>query len=134
MTALLMILIILHVVPGVFWAGSTFALARDPMMGDAVLGRAQAGAAGLTILIGIVLWGINHSHAPGPQEWDLGVGAICAFVAAGVQHGMAWPARRRLAQGGGAVAADRQRAIVGHRIAALLLAVTVAAMVIWRYM
>ena len=38
MAILLMILIVLHVVPGVFWAGSTFVLARDPMMGDRSLG------------------------------------------------------------------------------------------------
>jgi hypothetical protein len=130
----LMVLIVLHVVPGVYWAGSTFALARDPLIGDLKLGKAQAGAAGLTVLIGIVLWGVNHAYPPGPQEWALGVGAICAIVAAGVQHGLAWPARRRLAQGTGNEAANRQRVTTGHRIAALLLVVTVAAMVIWRYM
>ena len=41
MAALLMILIVLHVVPAVFWAGSTFMLAREPMMGDLALRGTQ---------------------------------------------------------------------------------------------
>ena len=134
MAILLMVLIVLHVVPGVFWAGSTFALARDPMMGDARLGTAQIGAAAVTILVGIALWAINHAYAPGPQEWTLGVGAICAIVAAGVQRGVAWPARKRSAQGEGAQAANLRRAAIGQRAAALLLIVAVSAMVTWRYM
>lgn len=133
MAALMMILIVLHVVPGVFWAGSTYAMARDPMMGDRSLGMAQAGTAGLAILVGIILWGMNHNFA-GAQAWDLGIGALCAIVAIGVQHGMAWPARRRLAAGTGDEAENRRRAMLGQRIAALLLVVTVAAMVTWRYM
>ena len=111
-----------------------FALARDPMIGDLMLGRTQAGAASVTMLVGIVLWGINHSPAPGPQEWVLGVGAICAIVAAVVQRGVAWSARRRLAQGEGGEATDLRRATISQRIAALLLVVAVSAMVIWRYM
>ncbi len=134
MAALMMVLIVLHVVPGVFWAGSTFALARDPMMGDRSLGVAQAGAAGVTILVGIVLMAMHYDVAPGAPDWDLGIGALCALVAVGFQHGMAWPARRRLAQGAGDETANRQRALLGQRIAALLLAVTVIAMVIWRFM
>ncbi len=134
MAALMMVLIVLHVVPGVFWAGSTFALARDPMMGDRSLGMAQAGAAGLVIVVGIILMAIRYDVAPGAEEWDLGIGALCALAAVGVQHGVAWPARRRLAQGSTNEAADRRRAMIGQRIAALLLVITVVAMVIWRYM
>jgi hypothetical protein len=134
MAILQMVLIVLHVVPAVFWAGSTFALAREPMMGDLALGRAQAGAAGVVILMGIVLMVIHYDIAPGAQEWDLGIGALCAIVAVGVQQGMAWPARRKLAQGTGDAAANRQRAMMGQRLTSALLAVTVIAMVIWRYM
>ena len=134
MAALLMILIVLHVVPAVFWAGSTFVMAGEPMMGDLSLRGAQAGTAGLAILMGIILMAIHYDIAPGAQEWDLGIGALCAVAAAGVQHGVAWPARRRLAQGSGDEAANRQRAAMGQRIAALLLVVTVIAMVIWRFM
>ena len=94
MAALLMVLIVLHVVPAVFWAGSTFVLARDPMMGDISLRGAQAGAAGLVIVMGIVLMAIHYDIAPGAQEWTLGIGALCAIVAVGVQHGVAWPARQ----------------------------------------
>ena len=128
-----MILIVLHVVPGVYWAGTTFALARDPMMGNLDLGRAQAGAAGVVVLMGIILMVVHYDIAPGAQEWVLGIGALLAIAAAGVQHGLAWPARRRLARSGGNEAADRRRATVGQRIASLLLALAVCTMVIWRY-
>lgn len=133
MATLMIILIILHVVPGVYWAGTTFALAREPMMGDAVLGRSQAAAAGLAIVMGIILMGIRYDFAPGAPEWDLGIGALCALVAIGVQHGVAWRARRQLAAGIGDAAANSRRAALGQRLAALLLVITVAAMVTWRY-
>jgi hypothetical protein len=129
-----MILIVLHAVPGVFWAGTTFALARNPMMGDLDLGKAQAGAAGVVIVMGIILMAIHYDIAPGAQDWALGIGALCALIAAGVQHGLAWPARRRIVQGNGDDATNRQRAMIGQRMAALLLVVTVIAMVTWRYM
>ena len=134
MNILMMVLIVLHVVPGVYWAGTTFALARDPMIGDAILGRAQAGAAGVVIVMGIILMAIHYDLPAGAAAWDLGIGALCALIAAGVQHGIAWPARRRLAAGTGDAAANRQRAALGQRIAALLLVVTVVTMVIWRFM
>ena len=134
MNILMMILIVLHVIPGVYWAGTTFALARDPMIGDALLGRAQAGAAGLVIVMGIVLMAIHYDLPAGAAQWDLGIGALCALIAAGVQHGIAWPARRRLAAGTGDKAANAQRAALGQRVAALLLVVTVVSMVIWRFM
>ena len=102
-------------------------------MGEPTFGRAQIGAAAVTILVGVALWAIDHAHPSGPQEWVLGVGAICALVAAGAQHGIAWPARRRLAEGKTARTADRRQVAIGQRVAALLLTVTVAAMVLWRY-
>lgn len=133
MATLMIILVILHVVPGVYWAGSTFVMARSPMMGDAVLARSQAGAAGLAILVGIILMAIHYDIAPGAPDWDLGIGALCAIAAAGVQHGVAWRARRQLAAGIGDAAANSRRAAMGQRLAALLLVITVAAMVTWRY-
>ena len=129
-----MILIVLHVVPGVFWAGSTFALARDPMMGERSLGMAQAGAAGFTILVGIVLMAMHYDVTPGAPMVDLSIGALCALIAVGVQHAVGWRGRRRLAQGIGDAADNRRQAMIGQRVAALLLLVTVCTMVIWRYM
>ncbi len=132
------ILITLHAVPGVFWAGSTFAIARSPLtLSDRVLGRAQAGAAGITILAGVILWGINHAHAPGPKEWILTVGVFCAVAAVVIQHAIAWPAYGRLSKQAdipfAEAAADRKSVVAGQRVSAALLVVTVIAMVSWRY-
>jgi len=133
-----MILITLHAVPGVFWAGSTFAIARSPLtVSDRMLGRAQAVAAGVTILAGMILWGIRHAHAPGPKEWILTVGVLCAVAAIVIQHAIAWPAYGRLSRMTdiqSAEATDERRSVVvGQRVSAALLVVTVIAMVTWRY-
>jgi hypothetical protein len=138
MTIWLIILLILHAVPGVFWAGTTFALARAPLAWPEMgMARAQAGAAGITILAGLGLWAMNHGGLPATGEWVLSIGALCAIAAAGVQHAIAWPARRKLAQLGDQQASEatrlRRRAVKGQRIASLLLVVTVITMVTWRY-
>ena len=117
MQMLLIVLIGLHVLAGVFWAGSTFAIVRsDGASADALFG-AQMGAATLSVLAGVGLWGILHRGPPGPMEHTLALGALCAIAAAGVQGAM-----------------RRKNPLKGQRIAAGLLAITVICMAVARYM
>jgi hypothetical protein len=116
MQLILIVLIGLHILAGVFWAGSTFTIARSGGTGASTLFGPQMGAATLTILAGVGLWGILHRGAEGPMEHTLAVGALCAVAAAGVQG-----------------ATHKKNPVKGQRIAAGLLAIAVICMAIARY-
>ena len=116
MQTLLIVLIGLHILAGVFWAGSTFAIVRAGGAGAQILFRPQMGAATITVLAGIGLWGVLHRGAAGPMEHMLALGAACALIAAGVQG-----------------ATHRKNPLKGQRIAAGLLAITVICMAIARF-
>jgi hypothetical protein len=116
MQLVLIVLIGLHILAGVFWAGSTFAIVRSGGTGASTLFGPQMGAATLTILAGVGLWGILHRGPAGPMEHTLALGAICAVAAAGVQG-----------------ATHKKNPLKGQRIAAALLAITVICMAIARY-
>lgn len=116
MQILIVVLIAVHALAGVFWAGSTFLLARTRAAASGELFRSQMGAATLAVLAGMGLWGILHRGNAGPMEKTLATGAVCAILAAAVQ-GML----RRSSPG------------LAQRIAAGLLAITVVCMVIARY-
>ena len=115
MRILLMSLLALHALSGVFWAGSTLALTHSYFELTPKLFRAQMGAAALTFAAGLALWGIAIRGAHGPMATTLGMGALCAVAAAGVQGGM------------------RRSPLLAQRIAAVLLSVTVICMVISPY-
>ena len=89
MLMLIIILFAVHALGGVFWAGSTFALARSGGEGAGKLFRPQMGAASITVLAGVGLWTILHRGALGPMEKTLAIGALCAVAAAAVQGGCA---------------------------------------------
>jgi hypothetical protein len=116
MLTLIIILIALHILAGVFWAGSTFAIVRSGGAGAATLFGPQMGAATMTVLAGVGLWGILHRGPLGPMEHTLALGALCAIAAAGVQG-----------------ATHKKNPLKGQRIAAGLLFVTVLCMAIARY-
>jgi hypothetical protein len=116
MQILLIVLIGLHILAGVFWAGSTFAIVRSGGAGAQALFRPQMGAALVTVLAGMGLWGTLHRGAMGPMERMLALGALCAIVAAGVQG-----------------ATRKKNPLKGQRIAAGLLAVAVICMAIARF-
>jgi hypothetical protein len=116
MQTLLIVLVGLHILAGVFWAGSTFAVVRSGGAGADALFRPQMGAAAITVLAGMGLWGILHRGAMGPMEHTLALGALCAIIAAGVQG-----------------ATRRKNPLKGQRIAAGLLAVAVVCMAIARF-
>ncbi len=115
MPLLLMILLSLHVLAAIFWAGSTFTLARNGGTGAEALFRPQMGAAVLVVLTGGYLWHLTQSSATGASPAVLGLGALAALVAAGIQGAM------------------KARPAVSHRIAAALLALTAVCMVIAPY-
>jgi hypothetical protein len=116
MQILLIVLIGLHILAGVFWAGSTFAIVRSGGAGAQALFGPQMGAATITVLAGIGLWGVLHRGGMGPMEHTLALGAVCAIAAAGVQG-----------------ATHKKNPVKGQRIAAGLLAITVICMAIARY-
>jgi hypothetical protein len=116
MPTVIMMLIALHILAGVFWAGATFAIVRSGGAGADTLFRPQMGSAALTVLAGIGLMGILHRGPPGPMEYSLMIGAVCAIAAAGFQG-----------------AFRKRNPLMGQRIGAALLAITVIAMAIARY-
>ncbi|CAN7226425.1 hypothetical protein LJR230_000721 [Trinickia sp. LjRoot230] len=129
----LLIVTVVHVLPAVFWAGSTFVLARAGGVGADRLAFPQLGAAALVTLSGAALWGLLHRGAFAQSEQVLALGAACALTAAGLQAS-ALPSVRRLrgASDGDAVA-PRRTIAMSQRIAAGLLVVAVAAMASARY-
>src|SRR5260370_12846661 len=83
--ATLIVTLVLHVLSGVFWAGSTFVLARTGGYQADRFFRPQMGAATIAVLTGALLWFLLHRGPAGLQEHILGVGAVSALLAAGVQ-------------------------------------------------
>ena len=123
----------LHVLAGVFWAGTTITLARDPEIRAERFFGPQMGSAGLVFLTGILLWYFFHSGVFGNMEMVLALGIVAAFAAAGVLGSMVGSARRQLAGADAAGEAQlRERMARGERIAARLLVVTVLCMAIAR--
>src|SRR5260370_31371757 len=91
----LIIALSLHILSSVFWAGTSFALARTGGVGGEQLFRPQMGAAVIAVLTGGYLGHLVHARAFGTAEQILAVGALCALVAAGVQGAIGGPAIRR---------------------------------------
>jgi hypothetical protein len=112
----IIILIALHVLAGVFWAGSTFTLARNGGAGSDALFRPQMGAAVIVLLTGAGMWHLLHAGSFALGEKVLMAGALAAIAAAGVQGAL-----------------RRSQPATAQRIAAGLLAVTVVCMVVSRY-
>ena len=134
MRFLIIVLLVFHVVPGVFWAGSTFVLARAGGQGAEPLAYPQLGAATVSMIAGFGLMGLLHAGVFGTFEQVLALGVICAIAAAGVQSARGLPAIRRLrAVSGSESESLRAQIAQAQRIAAGLLAVTVICMVIARY-
>src|SRR3979409_726209 len=98
----LIIALSLHILSTVFWAGTTFTLARTGGVGGEQLFRPQMGAAVVAVLTGGYLGHLVHAGAFGTAEQILAVGALAALVAAGVQGGLGRRAgAKRRWRGGG---------------------------------
>eukprot|EP01132_Coremiostelium_polycephalum_P011913 gene11913-14566_t len=115
MPVFLMILLAIHVLSSIFWAGSTFTLARTGGAGSQQFFRPQMGAATVAFLSGATLMGLYHGSWLSGSETVLGIGIVTAIAAAGVQGAL------------------RKKPEISHRIAAGLLAVTAVCMVIARF-
>jgi hypothetical protein len=125
---------VLHVLSGVFWGGTTFALARIGGNTATPLFKPQMGAAGVAIVTGGLLWFLLHRGSFGTQEHVLGTGAICAVLAAGVQAVAYVYVPHNLGDSNEPeVAKSRHRIATGKRIAALLLVVSIGCMAAARY-
>lgn len=133
MSSVVIMTLSLHVLAAVYWAGSTFVLAREPQLNALTQLRPQMGAAVIAVLTGAYLWHLLHEGGFGPVERVLAIGALCAVVAAGVQGAMVGGARRRRAAGEIVDAEAIRRIAIGERIAAALLAIALICMVAARY-
>ncbi|QND59728.1 hypothetical protein [Mesorhizobium huakuii] len=123
----------LHVLAGVFWAGTTVTLARDPEIRAERFIRPQLGAAVMVFLTGALLWYFFHGAYFGSTEMVLALGILAAFAAAGVLGAMVSAPSRRLAGANAEIETQlRARMATGERIAARLLVVTVLCMAIAR--
>lgn len=129
----LLVTLVLHILSGVFWAGSTFALARSGAETADHLFRPQMGAAVVTVLTGGVLWHLLHPSGFGIMEQVLALGALAAVFAAGVQGALCGAALRQLATAGGKDTRSQAQLALGYRIAAGFLALAVICMAAARY-
>lgn len=133
MQTTLIIVLSLHILSSVFWAGSSFTLARTGGIGGEKLFRPQMGAAVVAVLTGGYLGHLVHAGSFGPAEQVLAVGAVAALVAAGVQGAIGGRAIRSLRNGTSDETVVRSRIAVAQRVAAMLLAVTAVCMGAARY-
>lgn len=134
MRATLIVTLVLHFLSGVFWAGTTFALARTGANQTDQFFRPQMGAAVIVVATGGLLWYLVHPGSFGTTEQILAVGVFCAFVAAGVQGVSGGSALRKLSIAGESEASRvRHRVATGQRVAAAFLMITVTCMAVARY-
>lgn len=130
---LLVIVLSLHVLAAVFWAGSTFAVARSQGAGAETLFRPQMGAATIAIICGGYLWHVLHEGSFGLTEKILGVAALSGLLALIFQAAIAGPALGALRRQEADIASARKRIAVAYRAASALLAVAVIGMAAARY-
>ncbi|MHC2256720.1 hypothetical protein [Bradyrhizobium embrapense] len=133
MQTALIIALSLHVLSSVFWAGSSFTLARTGGLGGEKLLFPQIGAATVAIVTGATLWRLAHEGSFALSEQILTGGASAALAAIAVQIIVGGGAVRQLHSSAGDKSAARSRLAVAQRIAAGLLAVTALCMGAARY-
>ena len=111
-----------HVLAGALWTLLSLAVAVTRRAPRALLGSLLV-AALVALLTGITVWHALHAGPFGPVEHLLVVGTLCAFLALGLQLGIAVPAllgatEARLAGG----------SLMLYRASAVLLVLAAAAM------
>lgn len=130
----LIVAVAVHVLAAVFWAGTTFSLARTGGLAANLLFRPQMVAATIAILSGGYLWSLTHAGGAGLAEEVLTAGALCAVIAAAVQGMLAGATIRRIRQSRLSEDAARPRLVLAYRVSAVLLALTIVAMTSARYL
>jgi hypothetical protein len=133
MPATVIAALIIHVLVSVFWAGTTFTLARLAGLGGEKLVFPQLGAAVIAVLTGGYLGHTLHSSGFGLAEQVLAIGIACALIAAGLQGVIGVGTLRHLQNSRLDMGRARDRIGTAQRAAAALLAITVIAMVLARY-
>ncbi|MFC4765003.1 hypothetical protein [Dyella koreensis] len=133
MQQVLMLVLSLHILSTIFWAGSTFTLARLGGTGAERLFRPQMIAATVAILSGGTMGHLVHSGALGRGELLLVAGALCSVLALLVQGFLVGPILKRLQPDNPDEAIARSRATRAHRMAAVLLALAAVLMATARY-
>jgi uncharacterized membrane protein len=124
----------LHVLTTVFWAGTTFALARTGGAATERLFKPQLVAAVLACISGGYLGHTLHGHSIGRPEQVLITAAAASVIALLVQVSIVGDAMRTLRDGARDHAHARTQATVGHRVAAGLLALAAIGMAAARYL
>jgi predicted permease len=122
---IVVVILAFHVLAAVFWAGSSFVVARIEGVDARRVFGPQVGAAVVTILTGGYLWRTFHERAGGRAEHVLAIGIVAAVLALGFQT-IAF-LKLRAATRTGRIAAL-------HFPAAGLLAIAVASMAVSRFM
>ena len=130
----LILIAALHVLTTMFWAGSTFALARTGGIAAERLFAPQLGAAIAAFITGGYLGHTLHGHAFGRPEQVLMAAVAAAAIALTVQAVVVGRALRPLRDAAQQHAGARARATTAHRIAAVLLALAAVGMVAARYL
>jgi hypothetical protein len=120
----LIIALSLHVLSSVFWAGTSFTLARTGGAGGEQLFGPQMGAATIAVLTGAYLGHLAHAGAFGTAE---------RILAAGVQVVVGGRAIRSLRKRTTDEPRARSRIATAQRVAAALLAITAVCMGAARY-
>jgi hypothetical protein len=133
MSTVIIAVLVIHVLVSVFWAGSTFALARLAGLGSERLILPQLGAATFAFLTGGYISHHLHASSFAFAEQVLLLGVACALIAATVQAGIGIPALRGFRNGRLDVDRVRDRIGKAQRVSAALLAVTVVTMIVTRY-
>jgi hypothetical protein len=133
MQIVLVLVLSLHVLSSVFWAGSSFTLARTGGVGGEQLFGPQLGAATIAILSGAYLGHLVHGGGFGTAERILAGGALCALIAAGVQAAIGGSAISKLRNSAIDERSARSRIATAQRVAAALLAITAVCMGAARY-
>ncbi|MFB9263646.1 hypothetical protein ACFFWD_10745 [Bradyrhizobium erythrophlei] len=133
MQTVLIIALSFHILSSVFWAGSSFTLARTGGLGGEKLLAPQIGAATVAIVTGATLWQLVHEGSFALGEKLLALGAVAALAAAAIQIIVGGGAVRRLRNGAADEAGARARLAIAQRIAAALLAITALCMGAARY-
>jgi len=129
----LIIALSLHILSSVFWAGTSFTMARNGGVSGEQLFRPQMGAAVVAVLTGGYLGHLVHAGAFGTAEKILAVGALAALVAAVIQGAVGGRAIRSLRSGKADEVAARSQIATAQRAAAALLAVAAVCMGAARY-
>lgn len=120
------VLVAVHAMSGVFWAGSTGAMANLQGALAEKIFPFQMGSAGAAIIAGILLFAFYRGFSGSTSDWILITGIAAATVALIVQIALIAPSR-------GSGEAAHPRMALANRIAAGLLSLTVATMVVAKY-